>query len=137
MKFRYLGGLAALLFFGVLLFGCTGSFSGKDCGTDMKCFNDAAEKCEAAEVTSKASGAEGLMRVWPDGDNCKLYYQVTKVPEGSSEEIAKMEGLDMTCTVPKDEMDSTSISSATSSGEEICEGSLYDYMKEMMSSYYS
>ncbi|MFH1285232.1 MAG: hypothetical protein ABIH99_01495 [Candidatus Micrarchaeota archaeon] len=109
----------------LLLFGCINPFpSSKDCGDDMACFKESAKKCEAAQVTSEEDGMSGLLKVSPDGENCKYYLKITKVDEGADEE---MEGLEMTCTTSIEDA-KNEISVGLEKSDDECEGSLFEYL---------
>ena len=70
----------------------------KDCGTDEKCFEDAAQNCALAKVTVTSS--TGAITAYEeskgyDGDNCVVYFKVT------ASQVPTFADKDMTCKFPK------------------------------------
>jgi hypothetical protein len=131
-------GIIALstVIFAVLLSGCFGPPL-KDCGTDLACFEEAAEICEPAKVRYEMGtaelGVEGagiVLYMEVRGgtmDECSYYYQLAdvKLPAGTPAEsqaaVALLIGSDMVCT--------TSVQIASTGGQpfiDSCEGSLKD-----------
>jgi hypothetical protein len=115
-RFLPLIGVLALV---VIVSGCVDNLP--DCNGDIDCFTAALENCEGAKVTMEEEGAKMFMKHWPAGANCNLYIKIEEAF------LKEMEGLDMTCTYPKDMMFDPLVEYG--SLEDFCSGSFVDYMK--------
>lgn len=144
----------SLIFFGVfalmLLAGCNngGGIAGaglKDCGSDQKCFADAAKKCEPAKVSLTESVNQNSAQTYAEsrgekGGKCEYYMKIVKLDisnapmAGVSESfkakfialIKSIEGKDLTCSIAKEQVQSTTFALQKVSSSENCSGSLKD-----------
>lgn len=146
--------LAILGIFTVLLLaGCANgvkSIGLKDCGSDKKCFNEAAIKCELAKVSLKENFNRNFAETYAESrgeknGNCEFYMKLAKLDvsniplQGVSEnfktkliELAKStEGKDLTCNIPKSQIQATSFGVDKISSSENCSGTLKDALENL------
>jgi hypothetical protein len=145
------------VFAAVIVAGCAGG--AKNCGTlttggaddaAYKCFNDAAANCSAARVRmdtkampnypSTTVGFAITMEIKGGTlDACKVYtrYDDIYLPAGltdqelqQTQDLMKLKGRDMSCTMNAAMISSTAGTLSSSSVCSMCTGSIIDLMKE-------
>jgi|GEM_PF-4674977 len=119
------------------------SFEGKNCKTNITCYQEALQKCEKANVsiTQNMNGMSITLYSDIQGgslDSCKIYQQIKKIqiPENTSAmekmAIGMLNGADAICIGPVNKL-------KTGNFEEFqqnfnCSGSLYELMKTVTQS---
>ena len=113
----------------LFVFGCAGFGQNvKDCGADDQCFKDAMKSCtpaKAKKVDPQSGTIEGLVKGY-EGDNCVINMKIVDAP------IPLLKDKEMTCKVPKADLDAFSSGSSnfgSSKMLEECTGSLIDLLK--------
>ena len=111
----------------LFLFGCAGGAAMKDCGSDEKCFEDAAKTCSPASLKkTDDTGTIQTMVKGYEGNNCVLYMKISDSPQ-----VPALKDKDMTCKFPKEALQSFSTQDTMQDQDifKYCSGSLIDLLK--------
>ena len=126
----------------VFMIGCVQQpipeFEGKDCGTNITCYQEAMAQCQPAKVetSQEINGITVTLYSHIQGgtaQECTIYQRIKdiEVPEDTKPEemlvINAMKGADATCVGPIDKLGAGTIEEFEKYFE--CEGTLYELMK--------
>lgn len=96
----------------------------KDCGSDIECFNKAAQKCSASTLTLPSQGSLFYYKIYgSSGDNCVVKIQILEL-DAVPEIKEKFENKYMICNIPKSDITNSVGIGALQKTTEKCTGPL-------------
>jgi len=107
-KVAVIGGILLALF----VFGYYTGYFRKDCGQDKNCFQGYAQDCKPAQVAVLRNNNAYLYWVGNQlGKSCEINIKALRIDAGAPPEFKALEGKEMSCDIPKTELQKMDIDS--------------------------
>ncbi|MBI1973098.1 hypothetical protein HYS50_03765 [Candidatus Woesearchaeota archaeon] len=107
-KVAVIGGILLALF----VFGYYTGYFRKDCGQDKNCFQEKVKDCKPAQVAVLRNNNAYLYWVGNQlGKFCEINIKALRIDAGAPPEFKALEGKEMSCDIPKTELQKMDIDS--------------------------
>lgn len=105
-KVAVVGGILLALF----VAGYYTGYFRKDCGQDKNCFQEYVKNCKPAQVAVIRNNNAYLYAVGNQlGKTCEVNIKALRVDAGAPQEFKNLEGKEMSCNIPKEQLAATNI----------------------------